>query len=89
MRIALHRHTRNVKENRLRDAGYVFSGFYTSESKDLAKQKAAEYRAKGYYATVLTKTYQGRVYNTVGYSVYIKERAPTAGAGEPATDPVH
>lgn len=62
------------RERRLEKAGYYFSGFYTSESKDIAKQKAQEYRDAGYYATVVTKTYQGRVYNTEGYSVFIKPK---------------
>lgn len=64
------------RERELYAKGYRFSGFYTSESKQLAKDEAAKYRAQGYLATVLTKIYKGRIYDTEGYSVYIKDRAP-------------
>jgi hypothetical protein len=62
------------REKSLDDKGYVFSGFYTSESLELAKARAKEYRSKGFFATVVTKNYVGRIYDTTGYSVYIRER---------------
>jgi len=72
------RHTKNRTklERHLQEKGYVF-GHYTND-KAQAKAKAAEFRAKGYFATVSAKTYVGRVYNTEGYTVYIKPKANKA-----------
>lgn len=70
---------RQSKEDKLIESGYKFSGvYYSYPEKDKAKERAAEYRKSGYFATVLTKTYPGRVYSREGYSVYIKPKPVTA-----------
>ena len=61
------------KERDLVAKGYKFSGVYTRDLGE-AKARANEYRLNGYFATVSTKSYEGRIYNTIGHSVYIKEK---------------
>lgn len=61
-----------MNEKQAIQASYSFSGFY-SRDKEEAKERAAEERAKGNKAMVVTKVSKGRVYNTTGYSVYLIE----------------
>jgi hypothetical protein len=78
------------KEKDLKQRGYKFTGFY-SRDKDEAKKEAEVERLNGNWACVLTKVYKGRVYNTEGYSVYVKPKSPqpqttgTTNAGESNT----
>ncbi len=67
------------QERDLEKKGYRFSGFYT-EDHQKALDRAAEHRKQGLFARVATKTYEGRCYNTVGYSVYIKDKEKAAQA---------
>ncbi len=53
--------------------GYKFSGIY-SKNKEEVKLRAKEEREKGLRACVITKIYKGRIYNTTGYSVYVKDK---------------
>ncbi len=64
------------QERDLEAKGYRFSGHYTEDHQE-ALDRAAEYRKQGFFARVSTKVYEGRVYNTTGYSVYIKEKTKT------------
>jgi hypothetical protein len=54
--------------------GYRFSGIYCSVDIEEAKRRAKAEREKGLLACVIGKLYRGKVYNTRGYSVYIKEK---------------
>ena len=61
------------KERNLISKGYQFSGVYTRDL-DEAKERAKKFREEGYYAQVVTKSYEGRIYNTTGHSVFTKKR---------------
>ncbi len=63
----------NSQQKTLESRGYRFSGYY-SGSKVAAKEVATQYRKDGYLATVLTKSYAGRVDTINGYTVYIKAK---------------
>ncbi len=68
------------REKELLDKGYRFSGNY-SRDKEHMKSVAAEYREKGFYATVVNdgsvrvmSRGRGMKWSGGGYSVYIKEK---------------
>ncbi len=63
----------NRQQKTLENKGYHFSGYY-SGSKVAAKEVAIQYRKDGYFATVTSKPYAGRVDTIIGYTVYIKAK---------------
>lgn len=65
--------SQTAAEEKVLKAGYVKSGYY-SRDKDEALAEAKRLRESGKRATVIGKTYQGRVTSTVGYSIYTKEK---------------
>lgn len=67
---------RTKRERVLDSSGYHFTGQYASgrEGKEAMKAAAAEWRKKGFFATVVHRVYQGRVISTDGYSVYTKPK---------------
>jgi len=63
-----------MTEKQAKSKGYRFSGIYCDINIEEAKRRAKEERGKGLLACVVSKLYKGRVYNTRGYSVYVKDK---------------
>jgi hypothetical protein len=63
-----------MTEKQAKLKGYIFSGIYCDIDIEEAKRRAKEEREKGLLACVVSKLYKGRVYNTIGYSVYVKDK---------------
>ncbi len=59
-----------MNEKQAIDKGYSFSGAY-SRSKDEIKEQILIEKKLGNKAVIVTKKSRGRIYDTIGYSMYI------------------